>query len=177
MNTRESVSTHSFWVCFYSMLIYDKLTPKDDKLVAPILMNALMHDFVESRTGDFVRTFKYSSSVLKTEIDKAEEAEKAKFPEEVQNLYSMGQASHLSDKDRILIHEIVKAADFLSLFSYMKRELIRGNGEVHPFYDIMVKDLYKMSGCSVITGTVSSFDKGMFFCHLAQEAESLRNVR
>ena len=136
------MAEHSYWVSLYAILIHRTLRPKDTTLVAPILLKALIHDLPECVTGDVVRTFKYSSTSLKDEIDKAEAGIIQTFSEPVFNLYAL--LDDLAKDHESYIKDVVKAADFMSLHQYMLRE-IRRNGEIRPYYARMESDLKNMA--------------------------------
>lgn len=141
---RESVASHSFWVSLYSVLLHRTLAEyaNDPSLEGDILRHALTHDLGECLTGDVVRTFKYSSESFKQAVDEAESNMIEKyFPANVRGLFWVSDNSNRSR----YIHSIVKAADFTSLYMFMNREWIRGNREIKPFIDRMVKDLDSMS--------------------------------
>jgi 5'-deoxynucleotidase YfbR-like HD superfamily hydrolase len=142
--TRETVSTHSFWVSLYSQMIYNSLGLDNGILLGAILAKANIHDLVEMRSGDFVRTFKYKTKTLKDAVDEAEEALKEEFEEPLKKLYATAKSMAVSTSEE-LVEAIVKAADFLSLANYMDRELLRSNYEVVPFFERMVKDLHHMT--------------------------------
>lgn len=170
VTTQENVSAHSYWVCFYSTLIFTEISPNDRTLLAPLLVSAMMHDFVEGHTGDFVRTFKYSLPELKKAIDQAEELEIQKYPHQVQNLYKMAEDG-LSFTDRMLIKSIIKAADFISLYSYMRKEFLRGNREIKPFYELMMRDIFRLSTMPKVESSGVIFDQGNFYLELANQCE------
>lgn len=144
---KESVSTHSYWVSLYSVLIHRILRPRNTTLIAPILITALIHDLPECVTGDVVRTFKYSSESLKREIDEAEAGIIKNFAKPIFDLYAL-RDDLVGQEERQYIKDVVKAADFMSLHQYMLREIRRGNDEIIPFYKRMEMDLKNMSKSS-----------------------------
>lgn len=152
--TRESVSTHSFWVSVYSQMVCSELQIDDPLMVAAVLTSANIHDLVEMRSGDFVRTFKYKTAVLKAAVDEAEEILIGEFDEGIRRLYSVSAALVNESPCPGLVKSIVKAADFLSLYHYMAREILRSNYEVSPFFARMIDDLCKCKG-SCITYTLN----------------------
>jgi 5'-deoxynucleotidase YfbR-like HD superfamily hydrolase len=149
----ETVSAHSFWVCLYAVMIHRRLVaafPGDEALGVEelsgfpehsILLHAMTHDLPECVTGDVVRTFKYSSADLKSEIDAAEEAMTERLPEELRSILEEVGESLGDGRRGEYVKAVVKAADFMSLFEYMNREWNRGNKEVTPFIARMVRDL------------------------------------
>jgi len=163
------VSTHSFWVGIYSHLIYNQIFGDFDKYLSNTLSYALTHDFIEYMTGDIVRIFKYSSPSLTREIETAEKSMLQKLDQKMQ--YIMDQWKTNLDNDEIkMVKSIVKAADFTSLLTYMRRELMRGNREIIPFYDIMSRDLGAMTESGTVNLGEYSFDLGSFYSELLNES-------
>lgn len=145
----ENVSAHSFWVTLYSMMINNRVFGisghKVDQIIElKILKKALSHDMVECVTGDFVRTFKYSSESLTHAIDKAETEVVQSIHSEIRDIIEGGSISE-NDPDREYIGGVVKAADFLSLHQFLRREVMRGNKEINPFVIRYKADLLLMS--------------------------------
>ncbi len=136
---KENVAEHSYWVSFYSALLYNEIMREEGNkgLVSleNILLYAIVHDLPECITGDVVRTFKYSSPELKEQIDLAEDRIIEKFPKEVQNLLKVKGNLNLIEK------EIVKLADFISIYVYFNREKHRGNRELSPFINRFSSDM------------------------------------
>jgi 5'-deoxynucleotidase YfbR-like HD superfamily hydrolase len=146
---RESVSEHSYWVTLYSLLLHRQVTKAAGVDSAAdveyrILKKALVHDIVESVTGDLVRTFKYSSTSLKQSVDEAEGLMVEKYmPGHIKNLII--ESNNDESQDAKYMDAIVKAADFVSLFHYMHREYNRGNREIMPFLNRMKTDMKDMA--------------------------------
>jgi 5'-deoxynucleotidase YfbR-like HD superfamily hydrolase len=131
----ENVAEHSFWVSLYSVMIA-KTLGADRDVQGQVALFGTLHDLAECVTGDVVRPFKYSSQEFKEAVDRAEASMIGELPPEVSSL--------MSDMDEIrseYIRAIVKAADWLSVYQYMRREASRGNLEIIPFFMRMVKDL------------------------------------
>jgi 5'-deoxynucleotidase YfbR-like HD superfamily hydrolase len=108
----------------------------DRDVQGQVALFGTLHDLAECVTGDVVRPFKYSSQEFKEAVDRAEASMIGELPPEVSSL--------MSDMDEIrseYIRAIVKAADWLSVYQYMRREASRGNLEIIPFFMRMVKDL------------------------------------
>lgn len=174
----ENVAEHSYWVTLYSMLIHTKLhegKSQDSPLMCAILSEAMVHDIAECVTGDFVRTFKYSNPEIKEAIDKAEAKEMEKSLEPpLLNIINL--SSQLAENNGIdYVKAIVKAADFLSLFQFMRREWIRGNREIKEFYEIMIKDLHDMAKKQEKSEIPKAKDLADFYYKLAQNAAELAN--
>lgn len=145
---KENVAEHLGWVCLYSLLMHSKMRPMDNYLIGAIASHAITHDITESVSGDIVRTFKYSSIELKSAINKAESVIKQQLPIDIQKLMD----SHESilhafglEHELLYVESIVKMADFLSLWTFMRREMLRGNQEIFPYVDKMVIDLRSMA--------------------------------
>ena len=140
----ENVAEHSYWVCLYSALIHQVLRPADHELIGALLLKATIHDLAECVTGDVVRTFKYSSTTLREEINKAEDNIIRNLPGPIQVLMN-GVAPKLAHGEGPYVEAVVKAADFMSLHQYMMREVRRGNREIiRPYYLRMEDDLRAM---------------------------------
>ena len=142
--TKENVSTHSYWVAIYSILIHQKIAPKNYDLLNACVMHALMHDYVEGVTGDIVRTFKYSSLKLKSAIDEAENEIIKSMDASAQMMFRLSDELLEKSGNAEYVKAIVKTADFISLYNYMTREYSRGNREILPFYERMISDLKMM---------------------------------
>jgi 5'-deoxynucleotidase YfbR-like HD superfamily hydrolase len=166
----ELVSTHSYWVTMYALLIH-RAIDGEDRLTSRLLISALIHDLSESKTGDVVRTFKYSSEPLKKEIDNAEELIVKSLPQEIQDLFSVHSDTkgiEAACNDTRYIKDIVKAADFVSLFRYMRKEAAMHNMEIIPFYNRMFTDLCTMSASMEVLSKTSGYAK-----HLRQLYETM----
>lgn len=158
-NTTEYTSTHSFWVAFYSAIIHNEYGLKSiDGEVVPeekIYLKAIIHDLAEAVTGDVVRPFKYVTKELKKEVDRAESIMVDKlFPKAVKDLFEQAEGN-LSPAVSTYISEVIKAADFCSLYMYMRREVMTGNKLVKPFFKIMMDDLEKRSLMKTIAPRMS----------------------
>ncbi len=137
----ETVSAHSFWVSLYAIMIHRHLEG-DRVLDAPVLLAAVTHDVAEAKCGDLVRTFKYSTPDLKAAVKKAENLMVSSFPPEITSLMREGHG--LTPPEASYVDDVVKAADFMSLYEYMWRERLRGNAEIEPFFQRMIADLKAM---------------------------------
>ncbi len=142
----ETTAEHSFWVTLFSMMIHRHLGAPDEH-VAEITTHAVLHDLAECVTGDVVRTFKYATPEIKQAVDDAELILTEKLlPPEVKSLYawSEGLAPGENPQDYSdYAKAVVKAADWMSLYHYMRREAARGNREIIPFYNRMTVELGK----------------------------------
>lgn len=170
---KESVSTHSFWVALYAVLIVREFGA-DQILQGQVALHGLTHDLEECVTGDVVRPFKYSSVEFRQAVDSAEEKMAQTLPDAVQSLLTDTRKDNTS-----VVKAAVKAADFLSLFQYMRREAVRGNLEIIPFYNRMVSDLSDMAEVSGVSGasdpiTAAKFPES-FYDALHEEAVSVRS--
>lgn len=144
----ENDSTHMYWVSIYSMMVHRRLQgPKE--LDALIMQHALTHDALECLSGDIVRTFKYSSEEFRQAVNRAEEGLASALPVEVRSLLDEVR-QHITSFDHSMhwkgeyVKDVVKAADFMSLYQYMWREKKRGNSEIDPFFGRMIADLKAM---------------------------------
>ncbi len=137
---RESVSCHSYWVAIYSVMIHEALSG-DPTLLGPIAVAALIHDSIESQTGDYVRTHKYSSEKLKNAIDESEQKVLNEMPASIASLFSILAPM----EQRSYVKACIKLADFISLFEYLNREVNRGNNEITSFVLRMKMDMKMMA--------------------------------
>jgi len=139
VNLKENVAEHSYWVALYSLMVHRELG-ESDSLTGPILSYALVHDMVECRSGDLVRTFKYLTPELKAAVQSAEKLIEDSMPALIRNEF--GALAGIEDpSDRAYAKAVVKTADFVSLHQYMVREVARGNSEIMPFFKRMQDDL------------------------------------
>ena len=165
---QENVAEHSFWVALYAVMIARKLGADRD-VQGQVALEGLIHDLPECVTGDVVRPFKYSSQEFKQAVDLAEGDMVDTLPDAIREM--------LADSDEVrseYVKAIVKAADFLSLFQYMRREAARGNLEIIPFYMKMVEDLgaiWRSSPKDVpMPQPADNFRPGPFYMALRNEA-------
>lgn len=167
----ETTAEHSFWVALYAVMIHLELGGKPEDIGA-VVLGAVVHDLPECVTGDVVRTLKYSTPELKREVDRAEEflSEKLLGPK-IRGLLAVAEllrTKKAKKADPDYVKTVVKAADFMSLFQYMRREAMRGNLEIVPYFNRMRRDLHKMSrGAGEEPGTGFPFD---FYASLCDEA-------
>lgn len=151
----ENVADHSYWVALYSVAIHDEVInqspnaqrkkySKRDVLLA-IVLKALVHDMGEAVTGDIVRPFKYSTEALKKAVDEAEHTMMGeRLPKSLTKIASdAGKIASEADASTY-VEAIVKAADFMSLYQFMRREILRGNVEIVGFVGRMCEDFGKM---------------------------------
>lgn len=141
---RENVAEHSYWVALYSLVIHREMG-QPEALTAPILAFALVHDLVECRSGDLVRTFKYLTPELKAAVSAAEKLIEDSMPDLLRKEFS-ALAAIPDASDRAYAKAVVKTADFVSLHQYMIREVSRGNTEIQPFFERMQADLRSAAG-------------------------------
>lgn len=134
----ETVSQHSFWVATYSAMLVRHLRVAG--IMEAVLIHALTHDLAECVTGDVVRTFKYSTPEFKKAVDAAEEELTDKLPGAIKDLYAAADDA-APGKAEPRVRMIVKAADWISLYQYMRREAARGNREIIPYFARMESEL------------------------------------
>lgn len=129
----ETVAEHTAFVVIYCLLIMQwaranrpEMTIDGEKLLA----RAALHDAEESRTGDFPRSFKYSTPELKHAVD---EAAKLEATAVFEALVDDGEASAklyglwLGAKDASPEGCILEFADFLSALAFVVEEKKTGN--------------------------------------------------
>lgn len=141
----ENIIEHTGYVAIFGAMIGRKLGVSNDVLGA-VAMKALVHDLDECVTGDVVRTFKYSSPEFKTAVDEASKKMAATALDlEVRDLLVVTEKMGKATRKAQLVKDIVKAADFMSLYQYVRREAARHNFEMIPYYKRMVQDLDLMA--------------------------------
>lgn len=141
----ENIIEHTGYVAIFAAMIGRKLGVGNDVLGA-VAMKALVHDLDECVTGDVVRTFKYSSPEFKDAVDKASrEMASTALDLEVRDLLVVTERMGRSTRKGQLVKDIVKAADFMSLYQYMRREAARHNFEIIPYYKRMLEDFSHMA--------------------------------
>lgn len=168
----ENVAEHSYWVALYAAMILAEIDSTDTTTLGAVIIESLLHDTGECVTGDVVRTFKYSSEELKKQIGIAEEGLLLRLPAEVRKLFDL--SNQINKPFRHYVKTIVKMADFLSLFQYMRREALRGNIEIMPYFNRMMKDIGLMA--SSPAGEViynDKFKSGPFYERLHHEASKI----
>jgi len=149
VHKQESVAEHSYQVALYSLMIAMNLPNPDEIKFDQMLTSAIIHDIDECVTGDFVRSFKYSDLTLKKKLDDAAE----KFVIELLGPLT-GDNTWVAwrwrkSKTSTIEGQIVRVADYLSVVSYLMRELKMGN---RTFADVVVEcRMYGLDTLNVIT--------------------------
>jgi 5'-deoxynucleotidase YfbR-like HD superfamily hydrolase len=124
----ETVAEHTAYVVLYSMLIAQWATENTDVEldVGMLLRRAAVHDVEESRSGDFPRTFKYSTEDLRAAVEVA--------AKKVFNALTDDEAARRTlflawenAKDDTYEGRILEFADFLSALSFVVEEKKVGN--------------------------------------------------
>lgn len=125
----ESVAEHSFSTALYCLVIGEELREGGLNIdVEMAVVRALIHDIEESHSGDFIRTFKHSSKELAGAIEKASEQFARKlFKEMSPECHDMLFQRWRDAKDASMEGKLVEFADFLSVVSYVLREVRMGN--------------------------------------------------
>lgn len=178
----ENTAEHSFWVALYAVMIHARVYPtnKHDHLTAVIAVKALLHDAADSVAGDVVRVFKYSSPEFKKAVHEAEDVMFQRLPKEIRLLTARLIANRLKlTKDETMyVDTIIKAADFLSLFQYMRREALRQNLEIEPFYRRMTRDISDMANTiePILSFDASQFYQALYAASSAVYSACLTNV-
>jgi 5'-deoxynucleotidase YfbR-like HD superfamily hydrolase len=172
----ENTAEHSFYVAVYAAMIHLEVS-NDEGILGAVVMAALMHDVPEAVTGDVVRPFKYSSESLRKEINASERKLLGKMPWKVRQLFTVSDRMSTAegpDGEEIgeYVEIVVKAADFLSLYQYMRREAAKGNLEIIPFYNRMVDDIMKMR--EQAPDNLGGFEVKNFYWALERAARQVR---
>jgi 5'-deoxynucleotidase YfbR-like HD superfamily hydrolase len=171
----ESTAEHTFWVALYAVLIHNNLQQKPDGILPSLLIHALTHDAPECVTGDVVRTFKYSSPELKNQIDEAENRlVEDLFPIAIKDLFKMIEQNLPSPESAKYVKDVVKAADWMSLFQFMRREAARHNFEIIPYFNGMIEDLDSTAESFANASDPYKFQLMIFYQTLASRATQIR---
>lgn len=177
ITVRENVSTHLFWVTHYATLLHLEIDPTDRTTIGAVLLGASLHDTLEKTSGEIVRTFKYLTPELKREIDRAEQIIIDQLPPDAKRLFHTYEMmlSDLGPNGSQYVETLIKVADFIAVFQFMKRELERGNREIDPYYDRMIDDLQMMmnSTPSVLSPRGVTFHPGMVYEAMCESAREL----
>jgi len=161
----ENVAEHHYWVAVYGAMVHRSMC-SDLQLLGAVVLGAMVHDMYECVTGDVVRVFKYATPELKAEVDRAEGILADRLPAEVKDLIGISEHQLVrgspSSVSAQYVKAVIKAADFMSLFQYMRREAARGNFEVIPFYNRMVADLGEMAEKSPVVPVNAEVEEARF---------------
>lgn len=169
----ENVAEHSFWVSLYAVMIARALKADSD-VQGQVALFGTTHDLAECVSGDLVRPFKYSSPEFKRAVDRAEADMVIGLPSEVLSIMTDMDFVHAE-----YVRAIVKAADWLSVYQYMRREASRGNLEIIPFFMRLVEDLKSVAEENkdkrvpvggVPVGGTDDFVPADFYCTLREGA-------
>lgn len=152
----ESVAEHSFYVAFYSMLIYDWYEAQKPTFLNPdvvpgahsvlsaeLLRRALLHDLEEARTGDFPRPFKHSTPEVHDLLEKTSRLAYGEIVKALVGISPAGdrmQDAWTNSKDNSIIGRILEFADFLAVLSFMTEE---GAGQGNRSIEGHVKEMDK----------------------------------
>lgn len=178
----EATSTHSFWVTMYSALILKELGGEamDPSIVAPVLLYATVHDSAECVTGDIIRLMKYATPEMKSSVDAAEEilSEKHLHPTIKSLIKEAGGMANACPGSKGFVKGVVKVADFMSLFQFMRREAMRGNLEISQFFQRMEDDFASMAESSLPLeyGAGLAFDQAKVYEELTRESAIVRKI-
>lgn len=135
----ESVAEHTYFTAYYALVLAMTLIVEEGVHIdmGTLLTSAILHDMDESKSGDFVRHFKYMDFDIKRHIEDASDkimrnAFDPIFVKERLNMRENEPAHSLHylwkyAKEDTLEGDIVAFADFLSVLSYVMNELDCGN--------------------------------------------------
>jgi 5'-deoxynucleotidase YfbR-like HD superfamily hydrolase len=132
----ESVAEHSYYVCFYCLMIgkWCRSNGVDIRL-EKLLQRAIVHDLEESRSGDFPRPFKHSEEYLTKALERASGIAYEQVLEPlVGKCGAMDEltVSWKESKDESPEGRVLEFADFLAVLSFMHEELgAGGNHSIH----------------------------------------------
>lgn len=182
VSVEENTAEHQYWVALYATMFHKEASGSNfPELLGPVILHAIMHDTAECVTGDIVRVFKYSTPELKREIDRAESILVKNLPIEIQSLIDTTE-SMVTESQQDYVKDIVKAADFLSLFQFMRREAMRSNLEIYPYYNRMIDDIGMMEDtlgnknhtCQNVNG--KAFHISQVYKAMKNEAQKIKSI-
>lgn len=136
----ESVAEHSYFTAYYALVLAFSLSVEEGVHVdmGTLLSGAILHDLDESKSGDFVRHFKYMDKDIKHHI---EEASNKIMRKAFDPLFDATRLlEHNEEPAQVLHHlwknakdpdtiegDLVAFADFLSVLAYVMNEIDCGN--------------------------------------------------
>jgi len=142
---KESVSQHSYWVMFFVNLIFRDLfwivlstNNKEEhfyRLYNYIIRKAMFHDIDECFVSDVTYTTKYHKAIgtgIKDSLNKIFEHEINSYPEEnfikeIKLLIAKENSENFTEEEKLICKQIIKLADWLSLYAYCHQEYRLGN--------------------------------------------------
>ena len=130
----ETVAHHSYIVAFFSRILAEEIF-EDNEMKFLILSYALSHDYDEIFTGDILNPFKYNEfngNEVRGVID-----DFLKF--KIEQKFNTDSATDKMFRDVLnktiippIARKIVKIADWISMYFYLKKERQLGNMGVDP---------------------------------------------
>jgi 5'-deoxynucleotidase YfbR-like HD superfamily hydrolase len=124
---KETVAEHSWFVCLLAWAIAKEIG-LDDEQVGVILCRAVAHDLDESITGDFIRSFKYSSIPLKQAIKANAEVGMTKVTEDLPYSIRASWWRYWHEaKNNDIEGQVINLADLWSVIIFARREFMLGN--------------------------------------------------
>lgn len=148
----ENVAEHSWFVCFYAMMIarwYVRVAIGNEafqnNFLGKVLQRAVLHDIEEARSGDIHRPFKHSTPELKKAMFNA--AKEAAVQTLVPLTNGGSQSNELLDiwenaKDDSYAGRIVRFADLLAVLAFIKQE--GKDGLKHLYLDTLLPHFKEM---------------------------------
>lgn len=123
----ESVAEHSHMVCLLATVMARDLQGKRYKVsLGKLLERAVCHDLDEAVTGDFIRSFKYSSAEIANALKEGAKIGMEKVAYDLPNGDTV-QAAWLRAKHSDLEGQIVHLSDMWSVVIFCRREFLLGN--------------------------------------------------
>ena len=139
----ESVAEHSYFTAYFSLILGMALVVEEGVCVdmGELLSSAILHDIEECRSGDFVRSFKYTTVDMKRNIEDCatkymQTAFNPLFSKELSVLreeepsHSLNYLWKNAKETYSIERDIVAFADFLSMISYVINEINYGNTKI-----------------------------------------------
>jgi len=139
----ETVAHHSHTVSIFSMIIAEEVFGEDDSVKLQVLSYAVLHDYDEIFTGDILSPVKYNELNgidLREEIDRfVDHKVSQKFPDNTAT--DLMFRKYLQKNFPSYIYRLVKIADWLSMYHYIKKEITLGNKGVEDKKQVCIEGI------------------------------------
>lgn len=144
----ETVSQHSYIVTILSRILGEKLfiSNRRSEYILEVVTAAMFHDFDEIFTGDITHNVKYNPVNGKEFRDVLNVFVDEKIQENFNNSEFYFIKNSLEKEPwNELIHKIVKIADWMSMFFFLKKEMYLGNLSLLEQYHYCVDNIIEKS--------------------------------
>lgn len=132
-----SVSDHSFYIAFYSMVFADLENDRGENYdTSEVIKKALLHDIEESETGDILFPLHHAYPGFKEKLDEIrnEVVRSVVFKELPVNVRNYYNILWKGSKDFSKEGRLVACMDKFEILMYSVSEMDIGNSSMHPIY-------------------------------------------